>query len=250
MIIKKIVKQKNSKYKLLLDDGREVITYDEVILNNKLLYNKEVNLKQVINETNYYDVYNKVISYIDKRLRSKYEIANYLNKFDISNNDKEKIISDLSIKGLINDELFAEAFINDQFNLNNNGPFKIKQELIEHHLDEMMIEDKLSKISDEDINLKIDKLVAKRIKTDQNHSPLMIKNKLINELINKGYSKEMIINVISKYNINNNSIDKEYDKIIKRLKGEVSDYKIRQKLYQKGYSSDDVNDIITKKKVV
>ncbi len=250
MIIKKIIKQKSGKYKLLLGDNKEIITYDEVILNNRLLYNEPVNLKQIISETNYYDIYNKVINYIEQRLRSKLEITNYLNKFEINSNDKEKIITNLINKGLINDELFAEAYINDQFNLTSNGPLKIKKELLEHQLDETLINNKLSAISDEDIKTKIDKLVFKKIKMDQNHSPLMIKNKILHELINKGYPYDMINDIIERYPITNNAIDKDYDKIVKHLKGDITDLKIRQKLYQKGYSSSEINDIIAKKKVV
>ena len=65
MKIEKIKKLKSGKYKLEIDNDK-IITYDDVILNNNLLFNKEVDeelFNQLNIETRYYDVYNRVIKY-------------------------------------------------------------------------------------------------------------------------------------------------------------------------------------------
>ena len=64
MKIEKIQKLKNNKYKIKLDSGDIINTYDDVILNNSLLFNKEIDLEllnKINNETLYYDCYNKRI---------------------------------------------------------------------------------------------------------------------------------------------------------------------------------------------
>jgi len=71
MKIQKIEKLKNNKYKLLIDD-EVFITFDNVILDNKILYKKEID-KKIYNlikkETEYYDIYNKVVKYITTKMK-------------------------------------------------------------------------------------------------------------------------------------------------------------------------------------
>ena len=58
---------KNGKYKLSLDNKTNIITYDNVILDNNLLFNKELDnekLNQLIVDNNYYDIYTKLVKYI------------------------------------------------------------------------------------------------------------------------------------------------------------------------------------------
>ena len=51
MKIEKIQKLKNNKYKIKLDSGDIINTYDDVILNNSLLFNKEIDL-ELLNKIN------------------------------------------------------------------------------------------------------------------------------------------------------------------------------------------------------
>ena len=84
MKIEKIQKLKNNKYKIKLDSGDIINTYDDVILNNSLLFNKEIDLEllnKINNETLYYDCYNKTLKFIDKKLRSEKEVKEYLKKY-------------------------------------------------------------------------------------------------------------------------------------------------------------------------
>ena len=77
MKIEKIIKTNNGKYKVELDNKEKIVTYDDVIINNNLLYKKEINseiLNKINNDTSYYNIYNKVIKYINIRLRSEKEI--------------------------------------------------------------------------------------------------------------------------------------------------------------------------------
>ena len=65
MEIKNIRKLKNGKYELTLISGDKVITYDEVIIKNNLLYKKDITSKEIdeIEKLNtFYDIYNKAIN--------------------------------------------------------------------------------------------------------------------------------------------------------------------------------------------
>ena len=76
----------------------------------------------------------------------------------------------------------------------------------------------------------------------------MIKQKLINYFTNKGYERQMIIEIIDNNQTTNNKIiKKEYDKLYNKLQNKYNEYElekiIKQKLYQKGFSIDEINNI-------
>ena len=126
------IKKAGSKYKITLDNGEVITTYEEVIINNGLLFHKYINeklLNKIYNDTNYYKIYNKVLNMINRRLRSEYEIKNFLIKEEVKEEYINEIIDNLKIIGLINDKLYAKAYTNDKINLSYDGPYKIKRYL-------------------------------------------------------------------------------------------------------------------------
>lgn len=246
MKIDKIIKLNNGKYKLLLENKEVLYTYDNVILSSNILYTKELDDKtiDIINKENdYYSLYNKAIKYISKRLRSEYEVNEYLNKSNLKENDKLKIIKSLKENGYINDTNFAKSYIYDRFNLSSDGPNKIKQSLLNYMIDEKIIDENMCSIKEEDIRKKLEKIILKKVKLDHRHSINVIKNKLRFELKTLGYDIYMIDDILKTINGNNN-IEKEYNiiynKLSRKYEGDILLKKIKEKLYQKGYSYDEI----------
>ena len=71
------IKKTGNKYKIVFSDNSVLKTYDDVIINNGLLYNHEIDsdtLNKLNIDTNYYDIYYKTINYITRKLRSEKEI--------------------------------------------------------------------------------------------------------------------------------------------------------------------------------
>src|SRR5574344_200554 len=232
MKIDKLKKLSNGKYKLMLSDGSMIITYDEVILDNNLLYSKEIDndlLNKLEIDNNYYDLYNKCINLINKRIRSKKEVREYLIKYTSDTKEIDSIINKLSDIGLINDLAYTKALISDRVNLANEGPLKIARTLYDNDISSSVIEDEIS--------------------NNNKYSNNNIKEKIINELMTKGYAKDMIVDILNKYTITSN-IDKEvikqYNKLVLKYSGDELLSKLKTKLYQKGYSSSEINESIKK----
>ena len=121
MKINKIKKLASGKYKIEFDNNQKLTTYDEVILKNNLLFNKNIDsskLNNIINDNDYYHIYNKCINYISIKMRSEKEIKEYIIKQD-ENANYQKIIKELKDKGFINDNIFLKSFIADKINLSN-----------------------------------------------------------------------------------------------------------------------------------
>ena len=148
MKIRKITKMKSGKYKIEFDNNTKLVTYDNIILENNILFKKELDdelYNKLYNETLDYNLYSKVLKYVLIKIRSLKEIRKYMDKLQINEEEQFKIISKLETNNFINDSKFAEAFIADKINLSNIGPNKIKKELLEHNIDELTIDEYLSK---------------------------------------------------------------------------------------------------------
>ena len=254
MNINKIKKLKDNKYKITIDND-DYITYDNVILDNELLYKKSIDkdtFKKIIDDTRFYEIYNKTVKYILKKLRSKKEIINYLNKNELKEEEIKKIIKKLESINLINDEKFTKAYINDQIYLSKNGINKIRQNLLNQNIPSNIIENELSKIDNSVIDARLEKLVLKRIKSNKKYSNNELKIKILNEAILLGYDKEKALSIIENNIIeDSNIIEKEYTKIYNKLSlkysGNELKNKIKQKLYSRGFAIEEINNVIQKK---
>ena len=251
MKIEGVKKTKNGKYKVIFDNNEVFSTYDDVILNNGLLFKKELDselLNKLQIETNYYEIYNKVVKFISRKLRSEKEIKLFLDKNSVSSNDKDKIMIKLKDIGFINDKVFAGAYVQDRFNLSSDGPFKIISDLKKNNIDDKIINEYINKINEEDIYEKLTKLIIKKINCNHNKSNYQLRQKIVGDMVNLGYSKEMIVQIINdNLKINNNIVTGEYNKLYKRLsskyEGEMLERQIKNKLIQKGFSSDELSNI-------
>lgn len=250
MKINKIKKLSGDKYKIELDNGEKITTYEDVLLEENILYKKEID-NELLNKINikndYYKIYTKALKYIMTKIRSEKEINAYLDKQNLEQKDKEKIISKLKNNGMLNDNNFYIAYISDRIRLSNDGPYKIKNELLNHNIDLNKINEELSKYNDL-IYEKLEKLITKKIKTNKD-SEYILKQKLTNYFINLGYEKSMIDEILNSIKIDNSdSLKKEYEKQYKKLSkkysGEELKYKIKNNLYQKGYKIDEINQIV------
>lgn len=249
MEIKNIKKLKSGKYKIELDNSNKILTYDDVIINNNLLYKKNINnelLENINNETSYYDIYSKVIKYISVRMRSKKEIKEYLDKNKVDENDQKKIIKDLINSGLLNDEMFVKAFISDKIYLSNMGRLKIKKELLEHDISEDIINKELYSYDDGIFEEKLLKLMNKKIKTSK-YNGYLLKQKMFYEFNNLGYENDLIMKIYNNIDISSN-IDKDFNKyyntLSKKYSGDELINKLKSKLYSRGYSLEEINSVI------
>lgn len=254
MKVQIVGKTKSGKYKVKVDD-KTINTYDDVLINNKLIYKKEIDndmLNKINKDNIYYDAYNKTLSYILKHQRALSEVIEYLDKFEISDNEKNKIIDRLKSNGLINDIQYARSYISDSINLSKDGPNKIKKYLLEKNIDEIVIDEELSKI-DEDILIdKVLKYIKKKFDSNTKYSKYQLKQKISLELINLGYDKDLIDSLINNFDFNENDLlEKEYDKIYNKLSKKYNGYelsnKIKQKLYSKGFDINLISELIQKK---
>ena len=242
MKIGKYVKGKANKYKVLIDDEPYTL-YDDVIVKYNLLMKHDIDKElftEMIKYNSELDSYYMSIKYITIKLRSELEIRNYLSKKEISSNVIDKTIKRLKDNHFLNDEVYTKAYINDQINLTNNGPKKIRKDLLKLGIAEEYIDEYLTKIDHQIWIDKINNFIKKKIRLNHNSSANFLRMKISNDLINMGYDKEDINSYINSYDIIDADIKKkEYlkakEQLSKKYSGYELDRKIKERLYRKGF---------------
>lgn len=255
MEVKNIKKLRSGKYELTLVSGEKIITYDEVIIKNNLLYKKDISdseLEEIEKINSFYDIYNKAIKYISKKMRSTREIKEYIEKNDLSSKEEEELINKLKKIGLINDDMYVKAYVSDKIHLTSDGPTKIKNELLKNNIKEEIIDDELSKIDEEYLINKLKKIINKKVKTSKTSS-YNTRQKIYSELTNMGYSKELIDECYNDDRDEEGFLERDFNKIYKDISKKETDenkifLKIKQKLYQKGYKLEQIDKIINEKR--
>lgn len=247
----KIIKYKKTtkgKYKIYLDDGRELLLYEDAILKFELLLKKEI-LEKDLMEVELFnqecDVYHVALTSINNRFKSVYDTREFLIKKEYPLEMIDRAIEKLEKQGYLNDRSFVKSYINNQIVSTNKGPYKIKRELSEHRVDSNIVDEELV-IFDEDSQLeKVRKVATRFYNSNRNRGGAVLKKKIVNDLVNLGYDNSIISKVIEEFDFSNNKdiAAREYEKLYKKLsrkyEGKELEYKIKEKLYQKGLYYED-----------
>jgi len=250
--IESIKKMKSGKYKICLDSNESIITHDDVLIKNNIMTNKMLTLEEyrsLNKDKEYYDIYNKLVRMIGTKFRSEKEIREYLNKTDLEIERKEEAIKKLYNNGLINDKRFLKAYINDKVLLSTDGPNLIYKQLKEYGISESEIIESVDLIDKSLLKEKIEKLITKKIKNNTKYSVSILRKKIVDYVYHKGYEFEMINEIMSGFILEDKeSIKKDYfrikDKLEKKYSANELKYKIKEKLFSKGYVISQIDEII------
>ena len=247
MKIEKLKKLKNGKYKIELDNGESLVTYDDIIIKNMLFDGKNLDnkiLSEISINNSYYDIYYKVVKMISTKWRSEKEIIDYLEKNEVDSKLRDRVIEELKKNGLIDNLRFARAYTRDAISLKKNGEYKIADDLKKFGISELIIEEVLKEIDYEEIKENLTNIIIKRNKLNKNNSLYQLKGKLSNELVRQGYDYSLVNAKLNELLKEDKSIyNKEYERLYKKYSKKYSDnelkYKVKQALYQKGFNYTD-----------
>lgn len=245
MNIVKYIKDKQNFYIILLDNDTKIRIHEDLILKYNLLILKKIDKElynKIIKENKIYEIYELSIKYLNKRLRSKKELSNYLSKKGYLKEDIDNTIKLLMKNNFLNDSLYIESYIHDCLLLSLDGPNKIVNYLISMDLDKELI-DKYISVYNKDIELeRIKKIISKKIKLNNNKGSNLLKQKIYYDLIKLGYNSNLINTCLNNIEIDDKEIYlKEYNKLYNKYKNKYKDkelqYIIKQKLYMKGFKT-------------
>ena len=99
-------------YKLQFDEF-SVSIHEDLILKYQLLLKKNISvddLDKIRMENNKYEAYNMALKYIKRRLRSEYEVRNYLTEKATSLDNINFTCELLKKQGYLNDKVYALSY--------------------------------------------------------------------------------------------------------------------------------------------
>lgn len=150
--IKQQVKRKE-RFSVFVD-GKYALSLGELaLLESKLTPGEELSagkLRELKKLSDDDKVYNRTLNYVALRPRSQWEIEFYLQRKKVSPALIETILNKLSIVGLIDDEKFAKAFVNDRRLLRPASRRKLINELRKKHISPEIIEQAVGSESEDE----------------------------------------------------------------------------------------------------
>lgn len=247
MKIVKYKKRSNGLYTLYLDDCNTYDMYEEIILKYELLLKKNISndeLLKIQSDNKNYESYYEALKTLKKSLKTKKEIEEKLEKKEYNKTNIEFALKILEKQGYINDKSYAKSYVHNAIIISLKGPNKIILELENKGIAPDDYIDALKEYTNEIEIEKINKIVTKKINSNHNKSAKVLKQKISLDLINNGFTKELIKEVISNLKIEENKSIKEkeyqkyYNKLSKKYNGKELEFKLKQKMYSLGFSVD------------
>lgn len=202
MKIEKYEFTKKNNYNIYLSNG-EVITLNErVITKNELLLKKEIDNElydRLMHDNKVCEAFDAGVKYISIRYRSIKEMKDYLLKKEYPSDIVDEAIQSLISNAYLDDDRFTKAYIKDKMAFTSKGDYKIRMELSSLGIDNSIIDNNILTIDNDILINKMKKIIDKDIKNNKKYNGSELRNKIYNHLINQGYSKEKVINVINTY---------------------------------------------------
>lgn len=277
MIISKIERQKKNKqrYSLFVED-QFLLGIDEVVLIHFGMHKgQEISEEMLaeIREAEYHQkVYSKAIHYLSFGLRTIKEMRDYLAKVPALNAEElqseagkenageaakiddsliSQIIERLLKQNYLDDLMYGQSYVRTSALINRKGPSTIQQELIKKGLTEQEILQALEEYPVDQQIENIQQLSEKYIRTKKNIPFKMLKNKLFEHLLVKGYDSDLIKQEMTQLDFAYNEehqddlLIKAAEKLVRTRQKKYSGYDLRNKvkegLYRKGFDFEAIN---------
>lgn len=256
MKITRITTQKKGKrYNVFIDDGlngdKYAFSVDEDILI-KYHLRKDLDLDdetiRVITEQDHlHKHYNQVINYLSYRMRTEKEIHDYLVKKEVDPEQIRVIIEKLKAEKLINDEAFANMFVQSRIRTSLKGPDLIKNELRQKGVSDVMADKALHVFGYDDQYEKALKWIEKKGKQTSKQSYQKQLQQLQSTLRRNGFTQEVITHIIANQKDEKdqdtewNALIQHGEKNLRKYQKKLSGYELRMKikgaLYRQGFTA-------------
>lgn len=167
MKITKIIQQEKQKdrYSVFVDDKYAFSLSEGALLASRLASGQEIDREQLkeYKQLSADDkIYNQALRYAAMRLRSTWEMEQYLGRKGASPLLCQKILSKLRAIGLLNDEAFSRAWIANRRLLRPTSKRKLQQELRVKRVPDEVIETVLREDEPEDEREALQQIISKK----------------------------------------------------------------------------------------
>ncbi|QNQ80757.1 recombination regulator RecX [Lactobacillus sp. PV034] len=256
-IITKVTSQKRKgRYNIFIDNeyafsvSEKILTQFRLLKGTELTSEKIAQIKEAEADSKATEL---ALNYLSYQPRTIAEVKQYLKDKEISEETSESAIADLEDLGYLDDSAFAKLFIKNNLRIGKDGQNSIRNKLLRKGVDENIIEDSLFEINDEDWIKSGLRLIHSLIHQQGKLASKEIERKAKNKLLSHGFSNELIANIISELDLQNDAeeqieaLKKQGAKVYRRYRNEDSftrQQKVKRYLYQHGFSSSEIDSFL------
>ncbi len=192
------------------------------------------------------DALNKGLQYLAHGMKTEYQIKDYLFQKEFPEDAINDAVEKIRSFGYINDKEFADAFVRTKMNTSDKGPAIIKEELKNKGVQLSVADLALQQYSEDKQLAQAIRIIEKKGKRKKNESASLLKKRLTEGLLRKGYSLSIIDTALKEADLSHNEEDewlalcsqgeKVRRKLNKKYEGSTFRVKLKENLYRKGFS--------------
>jgi regulatory protein len=174
-----------ARYSVFVDEAYSFSLSEDTLLDQRLVVGQELDASAIANLHQLSDddkMYNRAINYLAIRVRSQWEMEQYLTRKESSQPLIESIVSKLTKLNLLNDATFAEAFVRDRQMVRPTSTRMLLVELRKRHIASDIISSVLSTLEVDD-RKSIHEVIMKK----RRQSKYVDTTKLMQYLARQGY---------------------------------------------------------------
>lgn len=150
-----------------------------------------------MNRPEYHEAKAKLEAYCAYQERCTFEVQEKLKNYDLSDEEKSKLIKQLEADKFLDDERFARSYASGKFVIKSWGKIKIKSHLIAKRLSKELIEKGLSEIDFDAYMARAQQLATKKMdELAKEKNPWTRKQKVMRYLASKGFESGVIYEVL------------------------------------------------------
>ena len=129
------------------------------------------------------------------------EVRDKLKRLKVEPQYFNSIISSLVNDNYLNEDRFVKSFVSDKIRLNKWGKVKIRYELLKKQIPESLINKQLSEIDEDTYTNLIQDTINKKLKEFPQPLSPKDRNKLIRQLLSKGFEPTLIQNSMDDFTL-------------------------------------------------
>jgi regulatory protein len=195
------LRKKNSKVIVLFEDNSFCTIDYRVVVNNGLRINDFIDEEKkelLINESIFLTAKDSAFRSLSRRAHSVYELRTKLFRKGWQKEIVQKVLDDLIDNNFLNDEKFADAFVEER-SRKNVGINKLKSELMKRGVDRKISESLLNNLDRNSSFESAFELAGKKYTQlmDRGFDNSKIRNKLYAFLLSRGFESDFILKIVN-----------------------------------------------------
>jgi regulatory protein len=192
-------RRRPERFIVTVEGYQEIVFAPEIVLKYGIAPDKEFSedeILEILFENSKQLAKDQAMRYLTRRAHSRFELVSKMRMKGFPDNIINVALDELENLDLVNDDHFARLFIQNELQLRPVSRMLLKRKLIQRGINREIIDHQIEKLFSEEQELDIIKQHTKKFIKSHSHLEAKIKEKLVRFLQSKGFSWDLIQQVL------------------------------------------------------